>query len=87
MLATISPSGIPANAPHPNAAKLFMEFQASKAMSETVRLTFNEPLRADVPPPHGGRPLSDITLLAPSLEEQEKEVPEVRELWRDTFGV
>jgi iron(III) transport system substrate-binding protein len=87
VLATISPSAIPANAPHPNAARLFMEFQASKAMSETVRLTFNEPLRPDVAAPPGGRPLSDITLLAPSLEEQEKEVPEVRELWRDTFGV
>jgi iron(III) transport system substrate-binding protein len=87
VLATISPSGIPKNAPHPNAAKLFMEFQASPAMSHAVRLLYNEPLRPDVPPPEGGRPLSEITLLAPSLEEQEKYVPEVRELWRDTFGV
>lgn len=87
VLATISPSAIPSNAPHPNAAKLFMEFQASKAMSETVRLTFNEPLRGDVAPPQGGRPLSDVTLLAPSLQEQETGVPEVREAWRDTFGV
>jgi iron(III) transport system substrate-binding protein len=87
VLAAISPSGIPSNAPHPNAAKLFMEFQASKQLSETVRLTFNEPLRADVAPPEGGRPLADITLLAPSLEEQEKGVPEVRDAWRDTFGV
>jgi iron(III) transport system substrate-binding protein len=87
VLATISPSGIVANAPHPNAAKLFMEYQASKAMSEVVRLTFNEPLRGDVAAPPGGRPLSDITLIAPSLEEQERMVPEVREAWRDTFGV
>ncbi|MBU8536648.1 ABC transporter substrate-binding protein [Falsiroseomonas tokyonensis] len=87
VLAAISPSAILRNAPHPNAAKLFMEFQASQAMSETVRLTFNEPLRGDVRPPEGGRPLADITLLAPSLEEQEKGVPEVREAWRDTFGV
>jgi iron(III) transport system substrate-binding protein len=87
VLAAISPSAIIANAPHPNAAKLFMEFQAGKPLSETVRLTFNEPLRPDVPPPEGGRPLSEITLLAPSLEEQERGVPEVREAWRDTFGV
>ncbi|MGK7861248.1 ABC transporter substrate-binding protein [Falsiroseomonas sp. E2-1-a4] len=87
VLAAISPSAIIANAPHPNAAKLFMEFQAGKGLSETVRKTFNEPLRADVPPPEGGRPLADVTLLAPSLEEQEKGVPEVREAWRDTFGV
>jgi len=87
VLAAISPSAIVANAPHPNAAKLFMEFQAGPQMSQTVRLTFNEPLRADVPPPEGGRPLADVTLLAPSIDEQEKGVPEVREAWRDTFGV
>ncbi|MBU8547134.1 MULTISPECIES: ABC transporter substrate-binding protein [Roseomonadaceae] len=87
VLAAISPSAIPSNAPHPNAAKLFMEFQAGKGLSETVRRTFNEPLRPDVPPPEGGRPLADVTLLTPTLEEQEKGVPEVREAWRDTFGV
>jgi iron(III) transport system substrate-binding protein len=87
VLATISPSAIPRNAPHPNAAKLFMEFQASPAMSQVVRLQFNEPLRPDVPGPDGTRPVSEITLLAPSLEEQETGVPEVREAWRDTFGV
>ncbi|NKC33521.1 ABC transporter substrate-binding protein [Falsiroseomonas selenitidurans] len=87
VLATIAPSAIIANAPHPNAARLFMEFQAGKGLSETVRKTFNEPLRPDVAPPEGGRPLADVTLLAPSLEEQEKGVPEVREAWRDTFGV
>ncbi|MGG5886582.1 ABC transporter substrate-binding protein [Falsiroseomonas sp. HC035] len=87
VLAAISPSAIIANAPHPNAAKLFMEFQLSPQLSQTVRLTFNEPLRPDVPPPEGGRPLAEVTLLAPSLEEQEKGVPEVREAWRDTFGV
>lgn len=87
VLATISPSAIPKTAPHPNAAKLFMEFQAGKAMSEAVRTLFNEPLRPDVAPPEGGRPLADVTLLAPSLAEQETGVPEVREAWRDTFGV
>lgn len=87
VLAAVSPAAIVANAPHPNAAKLFMEFQTGKAMSETVRKTFYEPLRPDVPPPEGGRPLAEVTLLTPSLEEQEKGVPEVREAWRDTFGV
>lgn len=87
VLAAISPSAIIVNAPNPNAAKLFMEFQTGKGLSETVRRTFNEPLRPDVPPPEGGRPLAEVTLLAPSLEEQEKGVPEVREAWRDTFRV
>ncbi|WP_431283583.1 ABC transporter substrate-binding protein [Humitalea sp. 24SJ18S-53] len=87
VLATISPSAIPSNAPHPNAAKLFMEFQTGKQLSETVRLSFNEPLRADVPPPAGARALTGLTLLAPSLAEQESGVPEVLETWRETFRV
>jgi iron(III) transport system substrate-binding protein len=87
VLATISPSAILANAPHPNAAKLFMEFQTGPYLSQVVRQTFNEPLRADVPSAEGARPLADVTLLAPSLQEQETGVPEVREAWRDTFGV
>jgi iron(III) transport system substrate-binding protein len=33
------------------------------------------------------QPLEEIKMIAPTLEEQEKEVPEVRELWRETFGV
>jgi iron(III) transport system substrate-binding protein len=87
VLATIAPSAIPRNAPHPNAAKLFMEFQASRRMSEVIKEFYNEPMRADVPQAEGARPLDQITLLAPSIEEQEKGVPEVREAWRDTFGV
>jgi iron(III) transport system substrate-binding protein len=86
-LATIAPSAIPRNAPHPNAAKLFMEYQASAPMSEVIRRFYSEPLRADVQQAEGARPLDQVTLLAPSLEEQEKGVPEVREAWRDTFGV
>ena len=87
VLATIAPSGIMRNAPHPNAAKLFMEYQTGKEMSHVVRGLFAEPLRPDVPGPEGSLPLTQIKLLTPSLEEQEKGVPEVRELWRNTFGV
>jgi iron(III) transport system substrate-binding protein len=87
VLATLSPSAIIANAPHPNTAKLFMEFQLGPGLSTVVRRFFNPPLRADVPPPEGVQPLAQIKMIAPTLEEQEKGVPEVRELWRDTFGV
>jgi iron(III) transport system substrate-binding protein len=86
-LATLSPSAITKNAPHPNAAKLFMEFQTGPWMSRTIREYFVETLRPDVPPPEGARPLDQVTLLSPTQEEAEKGVPEVRELWRDTFGV
>jgi iron(III) transport system substrate-binding protein len=86
-LLVASPSGIPKNAPHPNAAKLFQEFTASKDFSEATARYFNMPLRADVAPPQGARPLADIKLIAPTPNEIETGVPEVKELWRDTFGV
>ena len=82
-----SPSGIPSNAPHPNAAKLFQEFTASADFSTTTGRYFELPLRADVPPPPGSKPLDQIKLVYPTPEEIEKGVPEVKELWRDTFGV
>lgn len=87
VLATIAPSAIPGNAPHPNAAKLFMEYQCGREMSQVIRGMYAEPLRPDVPGPEGSLPLADIKLLAPTVEEQEKGVPEVRDLWRDTFGI
>ncbi len=87
VIAALSPSAIIRNAPHPNAAKLFMEFQTGPALSQAVRLLFNESLRPDVPPPEGSRPLDQVTMLAPSLEAAERGVPEVREQWREIFGV
>jgi len=86
-LLVASPSGIPKNAPHPNAAKLFQEFAASRDFSLATTQFFNMPLRTDVPPPKGARPLDQVKLIAPTVEEIEKGVPEVKELWRDTFGV
>jgi len=87
VLATISPSAIPQNAPHPNTAKLFMEFQTGPGLSQVIRQYYAESIRPDVPPPEGARPLDQVTLLSPTPEEAEKYVPEVRELWRDTFGI
>ena len=45
------------------------------------------PLRPDVEPAPGAKPLDQIKLIRPSTEEIEKGIPEVKELWRDTFGV
>jgi iron(III) transport system substrate-binding protein len=87
VIAALSPSAIIRNAPHPNAAKLFMEFQTGPALSAAVVKLFNESLRPDVAPPEGSRPLDQVKMLAPTLEEADKGVPEVRDTWRDIFGV
>jgi iron(III) transport system substrate-binding protein len=82
-----SPSAAIANAPRPNAAKLFMEFMTSPAYSAATRPFFAESLRPEVPPPEGSRPLDEITLISPTPEQAENEMTEVKELWRDIFGV
>lgn len=82
-----SPSAITKNAPHPGGAKLFMEFMSSPAYSQATRPFFHESLRPEVPPPDGARALTEIKTIAPTLDEVETGIPEVKELWRDTFGV
>jgi iron(III) transport system substrate-binding protein len=86
-LAVYCPSAIPRNAPHPNAAKLFMEFTAGPAYAKVVREFFIMPLRNDVPPPEGARPFDKIKLIGSTPQEIEDGVPDVKEQWRDTFGV
>jgi iron(III) transport system substrate-binding protein len=48
--ANIHPVGISSKAPHPNAAKLFVDFVLSKAGQEIVRAQKRIPDRIDTPP-------------------------------------
>ena len=58
--------GLVADAPHPNAARLFMDWLLSAA-GQTVNEEglFLHSMRADVPPPPGGLPITKIKLLLP----------------------
>jgi iron(III) transport system substrate-binding protein len=83
----VSPSGILKNAPAPNAAKLFIEFLLSKDGNEIVVKHFQDPVNKLVKPAPGGKTLSEIKTVRPSYEEIDKGIPEVKELFRDTFGI
>jgi hypothetical protein len=39
-----------------------------------------------VPPPPGAKSLSEMKVLSPKLSEIEKDLPKIKEKWRDTFG-
>jgi iron(III) transport system substrate-binding protein len=82
-----SPSSIQKNAPHPNAARLFMEFATGPDYFRVTRTFFNESLRADVPPPEGAKALDQVKVIMPTPEEVETGIPEVKEQWRDTFRI
>jgi iron(III) transport system substrate-binding protein len=64
-----------------------MNFLLSKEGVEVYVKYFGEALRADVEPAPGAKPLDQVKLIRPSTEEIEKGIPEVKELWRDTFGI
>lgn len=86
-LAVPSPSAIPKNAPHPNGAKLFFEYAAGPGYATVTTGFFNESLRPEIAPPKGSRALDQIKLITPTPEEVENGVPEIKEIWRDVFGI
>ncbi|MGD9519960.1 MAG: ABC transporter substrate-binding protein, partial [Armatimonadota bacterium] len=60
----LGPVGILAGAPHPNAAKLFVDFLLSRTGQELIRsVTGAYPARPGLAPPEGLRPLSEISTL------------------------
>jgi iron(III) transport system substrate-binding protein len=80
------PSAIPAGAPHPNAAKLFMEWLLSEDYSRLIAAQGSEPIHAGVPPRPDEPPLDQQKVLTLTVAEIRKGVPELVEQWRDTFG-
>ena len=58
--------GVVDRAPHPEAARLFVDWYLGKTgqtvMSSTAK---NYSARADVPPPPGGVPITDFKLIVP----------------------
>lgn len=65
---TTAPVGILTGAPHPNAARLFLDFILSEEGQELMntKLYGMYSMRADVAPPAGQKPLSDINPLLPA---------------------
>ena len=65
-IATPSIYGAVAEAPHPEAAKLFMDwFMSVPGQTALVKASALHSLRADVAPPAGGKPIADFKLLMP----------------------
>ena len=80
------PSAIPAGAPHPNAAKLFMEWLLSEDYSRLIAAQGSEPIHVGVPPRADQPPLDAQKVVSPTVQEIRVGVPALVERWRDTFG-
>jgi iron(III) transport system substrate-binding protein len=81
-----TPGGVLANAPHPNAARLFMEFLLGPEFGEILAKARYESMRADVKPLPGMKSMSEVKVIRPSLEDATDGIPKVTELWRNVFG-
>ena len=73
-------------APHPNAARLLMNFYYSKEYSTTAASTYNLPLRLDVPPATGIR-IDRMRTYHVKIDRLLVGIPEVTAKWRETFNV
>ena len=85
-LLCFGPASVLAAAPHPNAARLFLEWLLSDDYAKACVKWHLEPVRADAPQMQGTKKLSELKLLRLTPEEIAKGIPEVIEQWRDTFG-
>ncbi len=83
----VLPSAILANATHPNAAKLWMEWTGSDDVAQVSVDEYNSPVLAGFPPREGVRALADIKTIQPTVQQIIDGVPELTEVWRDAFGV
>ena len=86
-LLMVSPSGIPNNAPAPNAAKLYLEFLLDTEAAETQVKSHSLSVIKGIKPAPGAKALEEIKVVRPTEDEIVKGIPEVKEKFRDTFGV
>lgn len=85
---TLGGSAVMANAPHPNAARLFMHFLQSDAAARLM-VTPDVGLQAHRPgiaPPPNAASVLDMVIADLPEEEVLERVPEIIEAWRDVFG-
>jgi iron(III) transport system substrate-binding protein len=82
----LGPSSVMASAPHPNAARLFMEWLMSDDFSKLSVANRGDPVHPGLELTSGQKPLDQVPILSLSVREIAKGVPEIIEQWRDTFG-
>jgi iron(III) transport system substrate-binding protein len=83
----VSASGIVKNAPAPNAAKLFMEYLLSREGNDVMVSQHQDPVNKHVKPMAGAKSIAEVKTIRPTSIEIEKGIPEVKELFRETFGI
>jgi iron(III) transport system substrate-binding protein len=82
----VAPSAIAATAPHPNAARLFLNWMLSAEYAQLAIDRGSEETREGLTLKTGRPSLGQLKILRVSVGEIRANVPEVIEQWRETFG-
>jgi iron(III) transport system substrate-binding protein len=82
----LGPSSVMASAPHPNAARLFMEWLMSDDFAKLSVANHGDPVHPGVALRSGQKGLDQVPILSLTVAEIAKGIPEIVEQWRDTFG-
>lgn len=85
-LLMVSPAGIVADAPHPAAAKLFMEWLLGPENSALLVQQGGVRLNTDAANANDQPLLADIATKRPTVAEIVAGIPDVTEAWRDSLG-
>ena len=87
VLLPLSASAILKDAPHPNAARLFLEFNLGPELSKYLAAELRNPLRSDVASPPGIPSLEQLKILTVPDAEVMKNAAQMKEMFRDVFGI
>ena len=82
----LGPSSVMASAPHPSAARLYMEWLMSDDFSRISVANHGDPVHPGLALSSGQKPLDQVPLLSLSVAEIAAGIPDIIERWRDTFG-
>jgi iron(III) transport system substrate-binding protein len=82
----LSPAGIVKNAPHPKAARVFIDFLASAEGQAIFNSVYSYSMRGSVPVRQGMTPLADIKAMELSTEEMLARQAEIQAAARKAFG-
>lgn len=83
-----SPTGLMKNAPHPYAGKLFLNWLLSPEAQQLISdVRYEHSIKSGVKVKPGSVDLDTLKLVRPTAEEIAKGIPEVKEKFRDTFGI
>lgn len=85
-LLIVAASAVLAGAPHPSAARLFLEFLQTEEVAHISVAQRAESLRPEVVSLPGAKPFTEVKTFQLTITETLQGIPEVIEQWRDTFG-